>query len=216
MQPWQVRRAGYEGIVERLRRGDVSAGKEFDAVFTDFDTQVFARTPIENLEILGDLYIPKQGVDPALSVVVQNLVLGWYDALRFASESARAEIVNNEGSFKVAFIRRAGTDATHKAIDSIQSHPDRVHELIAQGIAVADKYKETTNYDKWAGDRRWRYGTPLDECNKLLATLIFRSLHDIQHHVLRHFKRASRISVLQRRARARRGGREYGYGACQA
>jgi hypothetical protein len=26
------------------------------------------------------------GPDPALSIIVQNLILGWYDALRYASE----------------------------------------------------------------------------------------------------------------------------------
>src|SRR4029077_1981200 len=60
MQPWQVRRATYDSL---------------------------ARTPIEELEILGDFYIPKEGLDPGLIAVVQFQVLGWYDALRFASES---------------------------------------------------------------------------------------------------------------------------------
>jgi hypothetical protein len=30
--------------------------------------------------------------------------LGWYDPLSFGSESGRAEIVNNEGSFKRALV----------------------------------------------------------------------------------------------------------------
>jgi hypothetical protein len=33
-----------------------------------------------------------------------NASLGWYDALRFGSESGRAEIVNNEGFFKRTLI----------------------------------------------------------------------------------------------------------------
>jgi hypothetical protein len=147
MQPWQVRRAAYQKIAQRLRHGDFSAGKDFDAVLTEFETRILSRTPIENLEILGDFYIPKEGADPALLVVAENLVLGWYDALRFASESGRAEIINNEGFFKLAFTR-AGADATSKAMTFIESNPDRVHELIVQGISIADKFRETNNYDR--------------------------------------------------------------------
>jgi hypothetical protein len=147
MQSWQARRAAYQELAQRLRQGDFSAGKDYDAVLTEFDTRVLGRTPIENLEILGDFYIPKEGVDPALAIVVQNLVLGWYDALRFASESGRAEIVNNEGFFKLAF-SRAGSDVTSKAMTFIESNPDRVHELIAQGVSFADKFRETNNYDR--------------------------------------------------------------------
>ena len=69
------------------------------------------------------------------------------DALRFASEAGRAEIINNEGFFKLAFVR-AGTDATSKAITFMESNPARVHELIVQGISFAGKFRETNNYDR--------------------------------------------------------------------
>jgi hypothetical protein len=147
MQAWQVRRAAYQKVAQRLRQGDFSAGKEYDAVLTEFETRILSRTPMENVEILGDFYIPKQGADPALLVVVQNLVLGWFDALRFASESGQAEIVNNEAFFKKAFTL-AGTDVTNKAMKFVEGNPDRVHELIAQGISIAEKYRETNNYDR--------------------------------------------------------------------
>ena len=147
MQPWQVRRAAYRELAQRLRQGDFSASKDYDAVLTEFDTGVLARTPVENLEILGDFYIPKEGVDPALAIVVQDLVLGWYDALRFASESGRVEIVNNEGFFKKAFAQ-GGPDVTNKAVKFVQGNPDRVHALVAQGISYAEKYRETNNYDR--------------------------------------------------------------------
>jgi hypothetical protein len=147
MQAWQVRRAAYQKLVQRLSQGDFSVGKEYDAVLTEYETRALSRTPMENLEILGDFYIPKQGADPGLLLVVQNLVLGWYDALRFASESGRAEIVNNEAFFKRAFIR-AGAEVTTKATKFIEGNPDRVHELIAQGISIAERYRETNNYDR--------------------------------------------------------------------
>jgi hypothetical protein len=80
-------------------------------------------------------------------VVVQNLVLGWYDALRFASESGRAEIINNEGFFKKAFTQ-GGADVTNRAVKFLEGNPDRVHALIAQGISIAEKYRDTNNYDR--------------------------------------------------------------------
>jgi len=147
MQAWQVRRAAYESLVQRLRHGDLSAGQAYDAVLTEFHTRLFSRTPIEELEILGDYYIPREGLDPALIVVVQNLVLGWYDALRFASESGRAEIVNNEGFFRKAFTR-GGADVANNAVRFVQGNPDRVHTLVAQGITIAEKFRETGNYDR--------------------------------------------------------------------
>jgi hypothetical protein len=147
LQPWQARRAEFHKIVDRLHQGDPLAARDFDAVLTEFDTHVFSRTPIEELEILGVFYIPKQGLDPALLVVVQNLVLGWYDALRFGSESARAEITNNEGFFKKAFAL-GGPDVASKATKFIEGNPDRVRHLVAQGISIAEKYRETKSYDR--------------------------------------------------------------------
>ena len=51
MQPWQVRRAAYDSLALRLRKGDFSASKDYDAVLTEFDTRPFSRTPIEELEM---------------------------------------------------------------------------------------------------------------------------------------------------------------------
>ena len=149
MQAWQVRRAAYDSLALRLRRGDFSASKDYDAVLTEFDTRPFSRTPIEELEILGDFYIPKDGLDPGLIAVVEFQVLGWYDALRFASESGRAEILNNEGFFRMAFTR-GGADVTNRAVKFLQSNQERAHALVAQGIGIAEKWRETDRYD-----RRW-------------------------------------------------------------
>lgn len=149
LQPWQVRRAAYDSLALRLRRGDFSASKDYDAVLTEFDTRPFSRTPIEELEILGDFYIPKDGLDPGLVAVVEFQVLGWYDALRFASESGRAEILSNEGFFRVA-LTRGGADVTNKAVKFLQGNQERVRALVAQGIESAEKWRDTDRYD-----RRW-------------------------------------------------------------
>ena len=147
LQAWQIRRAVFQALSLRLRKSDFSAAKDYDAVLTEFDTQPFSRTPIETLEILGDYYIPKEGPDPALAVVVQNLVLGWYDALRFASESGRVEIVNNDGFFKKAFVL-GGSEVVNRFVKFAADKPERVRALVAQGIAIAEKYRETNTYDR--------------------------------------------------------------------
>jgi hypothetical protein len=147
LQPWQVRRAAYESLVQRLRHGDLSAGTDYNAVLTEFDTRPFSRTPIEELEILGDFYVPKEGLDPTLIAVVQFLALGWYDVLRYASASGEAEILNNEGFFRIAF-SRGGPDVTKKALNFFQSHPDRIRALVDQGMAIVEKWRDTDNYDR--------------------------------------------------------------------
>lgn len=146
-QPWQVRRATYERLVQRLRQGDVSVGKEYDAVLTEFDTKLFSRTPIEDLEILGDFYIPKDGIEKCLGPTVQFMVLGWYDALRFASDSGRAEISQNEGFFRLAFAR-GGDVAANNSLKYLTNNRARVDKQIADAMVIADKFRETPNYDR--------------------------------------------------------------------
>jgi hypothetical protein len=146
-QAWQLRRAEFQKTVQGVRASDPKAQKDFDTVLTEFETHAFSRTPIENLEIIGVFYMPKDGMDPGLSVVVANLVLGWYDALRFASESGRAEIVNNEGFFRKAFII-GGTEITAKAGKFLEDNQERSAQLVAQGISFAERFRETSNYDR--------------------------------------------------------------------
>jgi hypothetical protein len=147
MQAWQVRRAAFQRAAQGARQGDPRAQRDFDAVLTEFETRVLSRTPMENVEIMGAFYVPKQGPDPALSIIVQNLVLGWYDALRFASESGRAEILNNEGFFKKAFIL-GGPDVTDRDTKFLKENPGQASQLVAQGISFAEKFRETQNYDR--------------------------------------------------------------------
>jgi hypothetical protein len=147
LQPWQKRRADFSKIVQGLRENSPDAKKDFDVVLTEIETRTLNRTPIENMEIFGVFYVPKDGMDPALSVIAMNAVLGWYDALRFASESGRAEIINNEGFFKKPIIL-GGTDAQKKAVNFLQNNPERVAQLLTQGMSYAEKFRETASYDR--------------------------------------------------------------------
>jgi len=143
-QPWQERRAQFAKIVGGVRAKDAVALKQFDDVLTEFDTKPLARTPLENMEILGVYYLPREGVEKVLPAVVLNAVLGWYDALRFGSQSGRAEISSN--LFKMAFVV-AGPDASNKAAKFFDERPERTEQLVAQGIAMATAHKDDPHYD---------------------------------------------------------------------
>lgn len=147
LQPWQIRRKEFTKIVQGVREKNPTALKDFDAVLTDFDTRPFGRTPMENMEILGIFYVPKDGVEVAFSVIVANAVLGWYDALRFASESGRAEIINNEGFFKKALVL-GGPDITAKAVKFLEGSNERKTQLLTQGISFAEKFRNVSEYDR--------------------------------------------------------------------
>lgn len=147
LQPWQQRRIEFIKTVHGVRNGDPVARKDFDRILTDFETHAFDRTPLENMELLGVFYVPKDGIEKTLPVVIANAVLGWYDALRFASESGRAEIINKEGFFKKAFILN-GPDTTNKTILFLKNNPDKVAKMLEQGFLFADKFRETSSYDR--------------------------------------------------------------------
>ena len=104
---------------------------------------------MENMEILGVFYIPKDGFEKALPVIAANAVMGWYDALRFASDSGRTEISSNEGFFKKALVI-AGPEVAKSASDFFKNYPERTARLVEQGLAIAERWKNTATYD-----RRW-------------------------------------------------------------
>jgi hypothetical protein len=145
-EAWQVRRAQFAGIVRGAQHGDAASRTALNTVLTEFETTPLSRTPMENLDILGVFYIPKDGVEKALPVIVMNQVLGWYDVLRFATESGRAEIAQNEGFFKRPFVL-AGADSVRQMSTWMHEHPDQVAAAVRQGIGFAEKNKDSHAYD---------------------------------------------------------------------
>jgi hypothetical protein len=144
-QPWEMRRVQFAKTIQGVRAGDSQAKKDFDNVLTEFDTKPLARTPIENMEILGNYYLPREGVEKVLPVVAMNAMLGWYDALRFASESGRTEI--SQSLFKMAFVV-AGPDASSKAVKFFNDQPDLTQKIVEQGIAMANAQRRVVPYDQ--------------------------------------------------------------------
>jgi hypothetical protein len=147
LQPWQARRAQLDQTIRAAEQGDPAGTKQFDQALTDLEKTPYGRTPIENLEIFGAYYLPNEGVEAALPLIVTNLVLGWYDTLRFTSPSGKAEILTNEHFFDKAFVL-ANSDVTAKARTFMRSHPEQVAKLVAQGFGYAEQSREIQTYDR--------------------------------------------------------------------
>lgn len=147
LQAWQIRRNELAKTLVGVKAGDTNANLEFNAVLSEFENQVMARTPMENMDILGVFYVPKDGLVASLPIIVQNAVLGWYDALRFGTASGRADIINRESFFKRALIL-AGPEEAAKAIKQLQSDPAAIDAQVKLGVSLAEKFRYTDSYDR--------------------------------------------------------------------
>jgi hypothetical protein len=76
IQAWQQRRKEFAQIVQGAREGKPEAIKSFDVVLTEIETKFLHRTPMENLEIFGVFYVPKDGIEAALPLIALNAALG--------------------------------------------------------------------------------------------------------------------------------------------
>jgi len=144
---FQVRRRIFNAVAQGIMRNDPAAATALDKVLTDYESAAFRYTPLESLEIIGFYYLPREGMEKAFQVIAAEQVLGWYDVLRYASESGRAEIVNNEGFFKLPVVI-GGPRVGAQAAKYFDEHPAQARETLARAFAVADKWRETQNYDR--------------------------------------------------------------------
>jgi hypothetical protein len=148
-QSWQARRGEFARIVNNLNSKDAQVMEAFKAVLTEFEQKPFSRTPMENMEILGVYYVPAEGIEPTLTYIAANAALGWYDALRYGSESGRAEILHNEGFFKLPLVL-GGEEFIQQAVKFFVEQPEKTAELVLKGIALADALKDDPRYDhRW-------------------------------------------------------------------
>jgi len=145
-QAWQSRRAEFARILNNLDGKDPATLRPFEAVLTEFEQQPFSRTPMENMEILGVFYLPREGIDPILTYIAANAALGWYDALRYGPESGRSEILHNESFFKLSLVF-AGEDFAQQAVKFFEEQPEKTAQLVQKGLAIADKLKDDPRYD---------------------------------------------------------------------
>lgn len=148
LQEWQKRRAERLQIL-RPSSFDDAHMKKLDALLTDFEAHPMAQTPLENMDTLGYFYAQREELQKELPLIVVNATLGWYDALRFGSASGQAEISNNEGFFKRVFVM-AGQQKIDEYLAFAKEHPDQTRAAIEQGLAFAEKFRDSDVYDrKW-------------------------------------------------------------------
>ncbi|MBI3444058.1 MAG: hypothetical protein HY055_01505 [Magnetospirillum sp.] len=127
-QAWQTRRAetaNVIGAIEASKGKNKAAMDRFDAILTAFEKDPVSITPMEAMDLYAVFYVPNES-DKNMAGVLQMVsafaVLGWYDSLRFADESGRAEIINNERFFNRAFTI-SGEATTKKLMDYLHKHP---------------------------------------------------------------------------------------------
>ncbi len=101
---------------------------------------------MENMDILGFFYAPKEGVEKTLILVRINAALGWYDALRFGSASGRAEIVSKDKLFVRTFLV-GGATMSDKFKEFMKGNPDLARKSVQLGLALADRDRNNTQYD---------------------------------------------------------------------
>jgi hypothetical protein len=102
------------------------------------------------MELFQVFYIPKAlqqkppRFDTMLRIIAAQATMGWYDALRFADDSGRAEISSNEAFFTLAFDKSA-----RDFVRFMKEQPDQAAAAVKAGIQDArDKIAaKHINYD---------------------------------------------------------------------
>lgn len=147
---WQIRRSSTIQIIRTLQNKGTpkaehdKALKAFDDILTAFDKNPAGITPMEGMDLMQVFYISNEDNFPAqLQVLAFLATSGWYDALRFADESGRAEISNNEEFFKRALMVKK--DAF---VSFMETQPQEAAKAVATGIQVAEGLRDTTHYDR--------------------------------------------------------------------
>lgn len=150
-QDWQKRRAQTAQAFFGAVRGSKADLDRFDKILTRFEKAPLSFTPMEALELVAAYYVPKDGLGEAsVSVIVAVQALGWYDALRYASASGRAEIVENENFFRMPILGEGNAKAKEELAALMRKDPARVRSWIEHGLAMAEASRETNQYDrKW-------------------------------------------------------------------
>jgi hypothetical protein len=139
---WQVRRAQTRAIIKVI--GDQNANPaQHASAMHDFDARLTAAekgelTPIEIMDLFRVFYVPKElqnqppHFDTMLRIIATQATLGWYDALRFADASGRAEISNNEAFFTLAF-----GENTQDFVQFMKDQPEQAAAAVKAGIQDA-------------------------------------------------------------------------------
>lgn len=153
-QPWQTRRAVFADTIDALGASqgkDAVAMARFDGMLTDFEKNPLSLTPMEAMDYYGIFYVPREGATHTvqiLQMVSFFATLGWYDALRFADDSGRAEIIDNEFFFNRAY-RLGGQQQMQLLSNFLTTQPQQAAQAVQAGIAMARNARaKTDKYDE--------------------------------------------------------------------
>lgn len=149
LQQWEKRRLAFSDLTRRLRQEDGLARKEFEMVVRRFETSPFDLTPLEAMDVIGSVFVPQVGVEKMLPLISAQAALGLYDAYRFGSEEAQAQLLRGE-RFLPRPLSIAGAAQTAKARKFLQDNPKLAASLVQSGIALADNERQSPAYDaRW-------------------------------------------------------------------
>lgn len=168
LQEWEKRRAAFAETVAAVRKGDAIARKDFERTVRAFENQPFARTPLESMDILGSVFVPKVGLERILPVVVAHAALGLYDAKRFATRVGQAELLMSE-SFLRKPLTLAGPEQAAVSRKFFLDQPELAAALVQQGLRLAEAERLSPSYDtQWvtALGREGEFCPPGAQCPK--------------------------------------------------
>lgn len=164
--PWQVRRKAVVELVSVILKSDYkdkAAVERFEKVLTSFDKDFVSITPMEGMDLQRMYYVPMSkpaDMESNLSVVAALATLGWYDALRFADESGRAEIQSNESFFLRAFTA-PGSTAKDDVVAFLKNSPQEAQRAVKAGTDAARTVLSRIHYDvRWPAS----YGLKRSQC----------------------------------------------------
>jgi hypothetical protein len=148
--PWQVRRAAVIELVSTIQKSnykDKAASAKFEKLLSNFDKDFVSITPMEGMDLQRIYYVPLSKpveMESNLGVVVALATLGWYDALRFADASGRAEIEKNESFFLRAYTAPGGKgledvvaflkDKPLEAARAVKAGTDAARTVLGRGV----------------------------------------------------------------------------------
>lgn len=152
LDPWQVRRKLVIDLVAAIQKSDYkdkAAKEKFDKILADFDKDFVSITPMEAMDLQRIYYVPvskPEEMESNLGVVAALATLGWYDALRFADASGRAEIQDNESFFLRAFTA-PGSKSLEEVVAFLKDKPLEAARAVKTGTDAARTVLGRIHYD---------------------------------------------------------------------
>lgn len=155
LKPWQIKRKKYIDAYVKLGQNpqDQESISYIDTTLSEFEKAMWSKTPVEVMDLLQTFYVPQEGIK-VMPQVIAEAILGYRDALQWASASGKAEIMNNDQFLLRAL--RAGSEKplADQWFELIDTNYTEAKQIMEQGIQYArriDSLKMRPDYY----DRQW-------------------------------------------------------------